>query len=154
VPTDAEIDMMSFAPLLDINGNIQSAAAQRAALKLFIAQDKYLNDLRGNYTEKYGGETPWFSQLDLRILQDLVLNPKTKQTLQFSLDFVNLGNLINSNWGVREVATTSGYYQPISVSYNSNSPIYQFDPATTSTFTKSPDLQSRWQMQVGIRYIF
>jgi hypothetical protein len=154
VPTDAEIDLMTFTPLLDINGNLQNAAAQRAGLKQFIAQDKYLNGLRGQYTEKYGGETPWYSQLDLRILQDLVLNPKTRQTLQFSLDIVNLGNLISSSWGVREYATTSGYYQPLSVSYNNNSPTYQFDPSLKQTFIESPDLQSRWQLQLGLRLIF
>ncbi len=154
VPTDAEIDNMAFAPLLDIGGNMQDAGVQRAALKKFIAQDKYLSKRRGQYTEKYGGETPWYSQLDLRILQDYLINKKNKQTLQLSLDFVNLGNLINSNWGIRKYATTSGYYQPLSVSYNNNSPIYQFDPSLKSTFVDSPDLPSRWQLQIGIRYIF
>ena len=67
---------------------------------------------------------PWYSQLDLRILQDLVINTKIKQTVQFSIDFVNLGNLINSKWGVRQYATTSGYFQPLSVAYNGNNPIY------------------------------
>jgi len=154
VPTDAEIDNMTFTPLTDINGDIQNAAAQQQALKNYIAQDDYLNGLRGQYTEKYGGETPWNTQLDLRILQDLVINTKTKQTLQLSLDFVNLGNLINSKWGVREYATTSGYFQPLSVSYNNNAPTYQFDPSLKKTFIESPDLPSRWQMQVGIRFIF
>jgi hypothetical protein len=154
VPTDTEIDNMVFISLLDINGNLQNAAAQRQALKQFISQDDYLSGLRGQYTEKYGGETPWYSQLDLRIMQDLIINSKNKHTLQFSLDFVNLGNLISSNWGVRKYATTSGYYQPISVSYNNNSPTYQFDPSLKKTFIESPDLPSRWQMQVGIRYIF
>lgn len=154
VPTDAEIDQMSFAPFLDVNGNTQSQAAQRSALKQYIAQDKYLNGLRGMHTEKYGGETPWFSQLDLRILQDLMFNAKRKQTIQLSLDFVNLGNLFNSNWGVRQFATTSGFYQPLSVNYNNNSPVYQFDPSLKKTFVDSPDLPSRWQMQIGLRYIF
>ena len=86
VPTDSEIDGMTFTPLLDVNGITQNQAAQRQAFKTFIAQDDYLNGLRGQYTEKYAGETPWYSQLDLRILQDLILNPKTKQTLQFSVD--------------------------------------------------------------------
>ena len=154
VPTDAEIDVMPFDPLLDVNGNIQSASVQRQAFKQFIAQDKYLRDLRGQYTEKYGGETPWYSQLDLRILQDLYINPKSRQTLQFSIDFVNLGNLISSEGGVREYATTAGYFQPLTVSYNSNAPTYKFDPSLKSTFVASPDLQSRWQMQLGLRYIF
>jgi len=84
----------------------------------------------------------------------LITNKKTKQTLQFSIDFVNLGNLISSSWGVRKYATTSGYYQPLSVSYNNNAPTYQFDPSLKTTFNESPDLQSRWQMQFGLRYIF
>jgi Carboxypeptidase regulatory-like domain len=154
VPTDGEIDAMAFTPLLDVNGNVQNAAAQRTAFKQFIAQDKYLGGLRGHYTEKYGGETPWYSQLDFRLLQDWVINPKNKQTIQFSLDVVNLGNLVSSDWGVRKYATTSGYFQPLSVSYNSNAPTYQFDPSLKNTFTESPDLLSRWQIQVGLRYIF
>lgn len=154
VPTDAEIDNMTFNPLLDVNGNIQTQAAQRLALKDFIAQDDYLSGLRGQYTEKYGGETPWYSQLDLRILQDLILNAKTKKSLQFSIDVVNLGNLISSEWGVRKYATTSGYFQPLSVSYNNNAPAYQFDPSLKTTFNDSPDLLSRWQIQLGLRFNF
>lgn len=154
VPTDAEIDNMLFTPLLDVNGNIQNQAAQRLALKDFIAQDDYLSGLRGDYTEKYGGETPWYSQFDLRILQDLVMNAKTKKSLQFSIDIVNLGNLISSEWGVRKYATTSGYFQPLSVSYNNNAPTYQFDPSLKTTFNDSPDLLSRWQLQLGLRFNF
>jgi hypothetical protein len=155
VPTNAEIDNMNFTSLTDIFGKVQDAAAQRTAFKQFIAQDEYLSEHRGRYTEKYGGETPWVSQLDLRILQDFNFQGRNKkQTIQLSLDVVNLGNLINSNWGVRKYATTSGYYQPLSVSYNNNAPAYQFDPSLKSTFITSPDLPSRWQMQLGVRYIF
>ncbi|WP_205508603.1 TonB-dependent receptor [Longitalea arenae] len=155
VPTDAEIDNMQFSPLIDVNGNVQDAAAQRTALRNYLANDKYLSERRGEYTEKYGGENPWIGQVDLRILQDLILNPKKKpSTLQLSIDFVNIGNLLNSNWGVVKYATTSGYFQPLSVSYNNNSPVYQFDPSLRSTFITSPDLQSRWQMQIGLRYTF
>jgi Carboxypeptidase regulatory-like domain len=154
VPTDAEIDNMTFTNLLDVNGNIQNQATQRLAYKAFIAQDKYLRGLRGQYTEKYGGETPWYSQMDLRILQDLILNAKTKQSLQFSIDVVNLGNLISSKWGVRKYATTSGYFQPISANYNNNNPTYQFDPSLKTTFNDSPDLLSRWQIQLGLRFNF
>ena len=154
VPTDAEIENMTFTNLLDVNGNIQNQATQRQALKAFIAQDEYLNGLRGQHTEKYGGETPGYSQLDLRILQDLILNAKTKQSLQFSIDIVNLGNMISSKWGVRKYATNSGYFQPISVNYNDNNPTYQFDPSLKKTFIDSPDLISRWQVQFGLRFIF
>jgi hypothetical protein len=103
--------------------------------------------MRGKYTEKYAGVTPWYSQVDVRILQDLILNKEKGQSLQFSIDLVNAGNLVNSNWGVRKYATTSGFYQPLSVNYNNNNPVYQFDPSNSSTFIESPDLISRWQIQ-------
>ncbi|MGZ8539831.1 MAG: TonB-dependent receptor [Chitinophagaceae bacterium] len=161
VPTNAEIDAMTFDPITDVNGNVQSPAAQKAALKAFIDQDEYLQRKRGRYTEKYGAETPWFSQVDLRVLQDFNFgNGKKKQTIQLSLDFVNIGNLISSKWGVREYATTSGFYQPLGVSTHdaggafTNNPVYSFDPSLTKTFVSSPDLPSRWQLQLGLRYIF
>ncbi len=134
---------------------LQNAAAQRAGLKQFIAQDKYLKDLRGQYTEKYGGVTPGYSQIDMRILQDFNIGKDKKQIpLQLSLDFVNLGNLLSSKWGVRKYATTSGYYQPLSVTVAGTVPSYKFDPSQKETFVSNPELQSRWQMQFGVRYIF
>jgi hypothetical protein len=155
VPTDAEIDVMQFSPLIDVNGVTQNAAAQRTAFKQFINQDKYLRDRRGQYTEKYAGENPWLNQLDLRILQDFVIKGRKKnQTIQLSIDFVNIGNLISSEWGVVKYATTSGYFQPLRFFYDNNVPTYQFDPSLQSTFISSPDLPSRWQMQVGLRYSF
>jgi hypothetical protein len=155
VPTDGEIDVMNFASLTDVNGVVQNAQAQRIALKWFIEQDDYLRDKRGQYTEKYGAETPWFSQVDLRILQDFKFKAgKSAHTIQFSIDILNLGNMLNSEWGVKKYATTSGYYQPLSVSLAGSVPTYQFDPTSRRTFAASPDLLSRWQMQFGLRYIF
>ncbi len=155
VPTDAEVGLMTFTPFVDANGILQSAAAQQTAFKSFIAQDKYLSSRRGQYTEKNGGQTPWFSQLDMRILQDLKFKAgKKTQTVQLSLDVVNLGNLIDSHWGVRKYASTASYYQPLTVNYNNNNPAYVFDPAQKSTFINSPELPSRWQIQFGLRYIF
>lgn len=153
VPTQAEIGVMQFDPLKDVNGNMQDQATQRAAFEAFIQQDKYLSKRRGQYTEKYAGATPWFSQLDMRVLQDLNFKVgKRTNTVQISLDIVNLGNLISSKWGVRKYASASGYYQPVTYSPVTNH--YQFDPSLKSTFVSSPDLPSRWQMQVGLRYIF
>ncbi|WP_261387932.1 hypothetical protein [Chitinophaga pinensis] len=157
VPTAAEIRNMSFATLTDADGNTQNAAAQGAALESFISQDKYLSSHRGQYTGKYAGETPWFSQIDMRILQDFNFKGKEKtSTIQLSLDVVNLGNLISSKWGLRKYASNSGYYQPLGFAgrETNGKAIYQFDPSQRSTFITNPDLISRWQLQVGARYIF
>lgn len=157
VPTDAEIGNMVFDPYTDASGTVQSPAVQQAALKSFIAQDKYLSSRRGKYTEKYAGVTPWFSQMDVRILQDLNFKSRSKKrTVQLSIDIQNFGNLLSSKWGVRKYATTSGFYQPLAVDRftNAGTPVFSFDPSQKSTFTSSPDLISRWQMQFGLRYIF
>jgi hypothetical protein len=156
VPKNSEIDQMQFTSLIDVNGVAQNAAAQKTAYKNFIAQDKYLNSHRGMYTEKYAGESPWFSQVDLRLLQDFYfISGKKTKTVQVSLDIVNLGNLISSKWGVRKYATNTGYFQPISVTgVNNGVPTYQFDPSLKETFIASPDLPSRWQTQLGLRFIF
>lgn len=154
VPTNAEIDVMNFDPLTDVNGVSQNAAAQRAAFKSFIQQDKYLKKRRGSYTEKYDAETPWFGQVDMKILQEFKIK-KTKNAIQLSLDIVNLGNLLSSKWGVKKYASSTGYYQPLAVKLtNSITPVYQFDTNTKTSFTSNPDLPSRWQMQFGVRYIF
>ncbi|MBC7889574.1 MAG: TonB-dependent receptor [Ferruginibacter sp.] len=157
VPTDAEISTMQFnSSYRDVNGVIQPAAAQQAALKSFIAQDDYLTSRRGKFTEKYAGETPWFGQLDVRILQDFNFTAGGKKsTVQFSIDIQNFGNMISSKWGVRKYATTAGFYQPLSVAVGTTgTPVFTFDPSQKNTFTTSPDLISRWQMQFGLRYIF
>ncbi len=72
------------------------------------------------------------------------------------MDIQNLGNLLISKWGVRQVATNSGFFQPISISRfdASGRPVFNFDPTLRSTFKASPDLVSRWQLQFGFRYIF
>ena len=144
IPTDAEINTMTFS------GSDSEQAAQRTALKNFIAQDDDLQENRGGYAEKYGILSPWFSRYDLRILQDFVLGGANK--IQFSIDILNLGNLISSSWGVRQLPSNT---QPIGVTVDgTGNPVYSFDPALKNTFTNDFSLASRWQVQFGLRYVF
>ncbi|MEL7117902.1 MAG: carboxypeptidase regulatory-like domain-containing protein [Bacteroidota bacterium] len=147
IPTDGEIDQMQFT------GTTTEVGAQREALKRYIAQDDYLSENRGEYAETYAILSPWFSNWDLRILQDFNFKAGDKtNTIQFSIDVLNLGNLINSNWGVRQFPTNT---QPIGVSLDENfNPTYSFDTTLQSTFIDDFSLLSRWQVQFGLRYIF
>ena len=126
---------------------------QKAALEAFIAQDDYLSVNRGTHAEKYAELMPWYERVDLRILQDYHFKVGEKmQTLQASFDLLNAGNLISSSWGVRQSPTTT---QPIGVSVDAKGvPTYTFDTTLKNTFTPDPGLISRWQLQVGLRYIF
>jgi hypothetical protein len=148
IPTNGEIDQMVFS------GDAAAQTAQQTAFKEYIRKDDYLSDRRGQYSEKYGALSPWYSRWDMRILQDLYL--PNNNVVQISLDILNFGNLINSDWGVRQFATATGLVQPVAVSVDPNSqqPTYTFDTAQTSTFFNDFGLSSRWQMQLGLRYIF
>ena len=138
IPTSSEVNQMTF-----------SAAGQAEAFEAFIQQDDYLSDNRGQFAERYGAKAPWKGRWDVKILQDIKLTDKNK--LQLSVDVLNIGNLVNSNWGVVE---EPGFNQVLGVSVDdSNNPTYTFD-GRTSTFTPATDARSRWRAQFGVRYIF
>lgn len=146
IPTSGEIGQMQFS------GDAAQQSAQRSAFEAFIQQDDYLSDNRGSYVEKYGILSPWFSTWDLRLLQDYSFASGDKtQTIQFSIDILNFGNLISSNWGVRQFVTNT---QPVGVSVADGVPTYSFDTSLQSTFVDDFSLLSRWQLQFGLRYIF
>ncbi len=144
IPSDAQIDGMNFTGT--------TATAQRAAFKAYISQDDYLSSRRGQYAEKYASLSPWYNHWDLRVLQDIKVSTGNK--FQISIDVLNVGNLISSSWGVRQYATYTGLVQPISVAVNNGVPVYTFDQSQKATFFDDFNLTSRWQMQVGLRYIF
>jgi hypothetical protein len=169
--------------LRDINiaaaqgGGVYTADQQYAALDAYINQDKYLKNRRGEYAERNGAEFPWLHQVDLKLIQDLFQNiGENRNTLQLSLDIFNVGNLLNSNWGTLKATnrsnplTFAGYTtqgQPaFTFPYLTNQSIATPASGTTpavinpgvplsQTFRDNVGaISSRWQGQVGIRYIF
>lgn len=147
IPTQADLEKMPFSTLS------ATEAQQRTALNAFIEQDEYLSGRRGDYAEKYGILSPWYSTWDLRILQDLNLKVGERtNTIQLSIDILNVGNLISSSWGVRQFPVNT---QPIGVSLDENNiPTYSFDTNLKTSFSNDFSLLSRWQMQFGLRYRF
>jgi len=142
---------------VDENGNgivAEDADEQWAALSAFIDQDDYLSTRKGDFAERHGPMLPWFNQLDFRFMQDFYFDVKGKRnTLQLSFDILNLGNLFSSNWGVYKIPTTQ---TPITVNGvdNNGVPYFSFDKTLTESYTDDVSNISKWQMQIGIRYIF
>lgn len=155
--------------LLDIkdkDGNITLSKAQQwADLDEFISGNEYLNSRRGMYAERNSSRTPFEHNFDLHIAQDFYVKIAGKRnTLQLTFDIFNFGNLINPDWGRKYYV--SGYYfnyplltsQGMAKDANGDPTIPQF------TFTKPKGevwsiedrylTSSRWQGQIGIRYIF
>ncbi|WP_405210634.1 carboxypeptidase regulatory-like domain-containing protein [Dokdonia sp. Asnod2-E02] len=141
IPTADELAQQNFA-----------TPEQAQAFEQYIQQDDYLSENRGGYAERYGALAPWRSRVDFRLLQDYNFNVKGKKnTLQFSLDILNVGNLISSDWGLVEQPNS---IQPVSVSVTDGVPTYTYNEELTQTFGTDASLLNRWQAQVGLRYIF
>ncbi|MEX1383962.1 TonB-dependent receptor, partial [Lutibacter sp.] len=139
VPTSSEINSMNF-----------SGSGQAQAFEEFIQQDDYLSGRRGNYAERYGALAPWRGRWDVKILQDLKVSEDN--SLQFSIDILNFGNLISSDWGLVQQPNA---VQPIGVSVDgSGTPTYTFSSDLKNTFVYDANLLSRWQLQFGLRYTF
>jgi len=139
-----------------------SAAQQWTDLDAYLSRDRYLSKHRGQYAERNAAFSPWRGELDIRLLQDFYIKAgKKTNTLQISFDIFNFGNMLNSKWGVVRVPNRNNLLT--FVGYDANQvPQFQFpylNAATstplTTTFRADPtNINSRWQMQIGVRYIF
>ncbi|WP_207510298.1 TonB-dependent receptor [Longitalea luteola] len=151
---------ITFAPTFTSNGVTYTAQQQSDAFFNFIENDKYLREHKGEYMEKYGATLPWTHTLDLRVLQDFIYRRgSNKHTLQFSVDVINLLNLLNSEWGYR-YAYSFGTFQDMGIigtpsSFNPAAPTFTFDPANpTKAYQPNYSTTSTWGIQLGLRYIF
>lgn len=152
IPRDA-----SEINLVDNDG--VSAADQWAALDAFIESNDYLRERRGQYAERNGDRGPWNHMVDFKVLQDFTLKlGKKEHTFQASLDIFNFLNFINKNWGEQTFVNSSfGEVEMIETVSGGPNPEFSFDPDFAEGFTRIDDggiRSSRWQMQVGLRYIF
>ncbi len=129
----------------------------------FINNNHYLSKHRGEYAQRNAAIDPWFKRLDLNVTQDIYLVTPNKQrhTLRFSIDITNLGNLINSNWGVYQGASVTSFLKYDKLAADGRTPIFSFPYANgvsqvpyTKSYQNNISAISRWQAQIGIRYIF
>jgi carboxypeptidase family protein len=144
------------------SGTIISPQEQWNRLNAFIEQDEYLREHRGEIAERFGAVNPWYSNVDLRVLQDVALRAGGRRhAFQLSLDILNVGNLLNSDWGVRKVASAAAT-SPLRLTTDAagaprfdgtGRPILNFR-GPSSTYGDDPGLFSRWRAQVGLRYLF
>ena len=133
-----------------------------AQLNNFISQDNYLSKHRGEVAEANAVILPFYKKLDLNITQEFYLNVgKQKHTLQLSADILNVGNSLNKYWGLQKVPVSTNFLRYEGLAADGKTPSFSFtyqDAANqipvTNSFSNSTGIGSRWQMQLGIRYIF
>lgn len=146
-----------------VEKNGVSAAEQAEAFWNFVNQDSYLKKHKGEYAEAYSARYPWVNQVDLKLVQDFhVKAGKTTNTLQVSLDFFNIGNLLKSTWGVTQIPVNSGRLLKYEGVTADNVPTYSLYMPTVDgkktfpkeTFSYQKNSANCWQIQIGVRYIF
>ena len=173
IPRTAADVVLVNRTFADANKNVYAtytATQQATDLDNYINADPYLSKHRGEYAGRNAAVQPWQHRVDFRLLQDLFTNiGSNRNSLQFSIDIFNIGNLINRNWGAYQFAFNQSPL--VFQGYNAaGQPTYYFNyvanptvsngavtPATTLTTPFRTDvttLSSRWQAQIGLRYLF
>ncbi|MEZ0451989.1 TonB-dependent receptor [Sphingobacterium thalpophilum] len=139
----------------------QTPQQQWEAFNSFIESNDYLKSRRGQYAERNGARTPFAHKFDLKIVQDLFTNiGNTKNKLQLSIDIMNVGNLLNGDWGKQYTGSGSFWdnsFVPITFAGyegTTKKPTYRLSNLNNNVPYYVLDLSSRWSAQVGIRYIF
>ena len=145
-------------------GQGMSPQEQWNAFSKFMEQDNYLKNHKGEYAERFGGLLPWRNQFDFKFVQDIAYQKKSGRKVQITFDILNLGNLLNSDWGVLKTQIT-GSYQNIpllkfeGVETDTGKPMFSL-PVTnaanyySSTYKTVLGYASTWSMQAGLRVTF
>jgi hypothetical protein len=133
-------------------------------LSNYIEQDSYLSSRKGKYAERNGLLLPFYTRMDFNFTQDFMVKVKGKNnTIRFTMDIFNFTNLLNRNWGIFKTTNRSALlnYVAMGTGANAGKPTFSFPyldatnkiPLST-TFQNSTGQGSRFQVQMGVRYIF
>ncbi len=148
-----------FVDFKNSDGSVKYTIAQeQAAYDEFVSHSRYLKKHKGEYAERNSALTPWYNDIDMRFLQDFFIKVgNTRHTLEFSVDILNLPNLISKNWGIRDLYTINNPLSLKGVDAGGN-PTYnlaEFNKAlVTQPYEDNVSTSSTWGMQLGLRYKF
>lgn len=163
IPTDEQIDKMKFeekafsanaltkAVFTDGHpGKILTQDDQRALMKYWVANDSYMSEHRGQYYKRYADNLPFEHHFDLHFAQKYSFKVCGQtNSLELSFDIINLGNLLNKDWGHTYGDGFGVYYSPVNYQGNGT---YQFTGGYASR--NYSDYYSRWRGQIGLKYTF
>ena len=136
--------------------------ADRIAFWNFVEQDDYLKNHRGEYAEAYGARAPWVHTFDFKWAHDFDLKiGNTMHKLQLIANVENLGNLLNSKWGVaKQIPGMSNYMFPLLSCTNAANvlkgerPVFRMNTDLTKTWDYNHSYGQCWRIQLGVKYYF
>lgn len=148
------------------SGVVQATAQeQQDAFWSYVESDKYLRDHKGEYAERFGKIRPWRNRFDFKIAQEIFTNlgASRKGVLTASLDILNVGNLINKDWGLNSYHGLSNYdnIRLLTVAgYQDGQPVYQLNASDVKSFKENArfvdnvSTSSTWGMLLGLKLSF
>ncbi len=160
---DANRDGTSSHELMYIPRNasefLWNSPEDATAYFAFAAQDPYLKKHAGEFALRNGAYNPWNSRLDMRFMQDIKLKVgEQTNKLQFSVDVINLMNLLNSAWGLNQSYVTNS---PLLITgRDATTGIMQVSMRkiggeyVTRSFQDPSTVAGTWGIQLGLRYLF
>ncbi|MCC2589391.1 carboxypeptidase regulatory-like domain-containing protein [Chryseobacterium sp. MFBS3-17] len=161
IPTNTA--SMQFADITTGSGANQvvlfTADQQRAAFDQFIA-DNGLEEYRGQILPRNEFLMPWLNRVDVRLSQNLFKNMIQKgDKIQLTLDVINFGNMLNSDWGIQD-NNVSSYGAAILGRSGALSPNPTFqmlrsgDSLVTSPQRADSSRFTTWSAMFGMKYTF
>jgi hypothetical protein len=155
IPRDtSEMNFVTFTS----GGRTFTPQEQAAAFEAYIQQDKYLRDRRGQYAQRGAVFLPFLHRADLSITQDIFRNVLGKRNAgQFRIDITNVGNLLNSNWGVgqrviqNQILTNPGIDAQGKATYRMR--VFN-NELLTNTFQSTSGISDVYQFMLTFRYTF
>ena len=162
---DANADGIGGVPLLNDpiyvprdRGDIAlggSAAHQDSVwtvLDDLIRAEPCLSRQRGRVLERNSCRNPWFGVVNARVMK--TIPTRAGEALELTADVYNVLNLINSHWGQYRITIRDPWVQTLQlVGYDAANGRGIYDYLFRGA-RRIQDLESRWQMQVGLRYVF
>lgn len=158
-------DELQFRDVVSGGNVIASADAQRDAFWAYVEGDSYLSDRKGQYAERFGKLQPWRNRFDFKVAREIYINmsPNRKGAFTISLDFLNVGNMLNKNWGMYQRFGISNYdnIQLLKVAgYQNERPVYQLNATNVDKFNENArfvdnvSISSTWGMMLGLKFAF
>lgn len=122
-------------------------------LNQFIEDTECLREARGQVIKRNTCREPWSNRFDFRVAQNI--SALRGQNAQVTLDILNFGNLLNREWGRSQFQSNQAFnlLTPSGTTVVNGRRIYAPFTIPADPFTIS-NLDSRYQVQLGLRYTF
>ena len=135
-----------------------TVAQQQAAWEAYIQQDEYLNANRGQYAVRNAVFLPRVTRADFSLSQEVFGRLSgQRNALSLRLDFLNVGNLINKDWGLGQRIITN---QPL-IARGADAQgraLYRLQNVNrqliTETLQQTAGTGDVYRIQLGVRYTF